>query len=87
MWERVGRRNPKRSKAVESPLGALGRVGALFGHQETERARRPYGGALGLGIGALAVVATISLVLLLRRRAARQESPIEETNEQTNEEV
>jgi hypothetical protein len=62
-------------------------VGALFGHQETERARRPYGGALGLGIGALAVVATISLVLLLRRRAARHDSLIEETNEEMNEVV
>jgi hypothetical protein len=87
MWGRVGRRNSKRSKAVGPPFGALGRVGALFGRQETERARTPYGGTLGVGIGALAVVATISLVLLLRRRAARQGSPTEETNEEANEEV
>ena len=87
MWGRVGRRNAKRSKAVGPPLGALGRVGTLFGRQETKPARTPYGGALGLGIGALAVVATISLVLLLRRRAARQDNLIEEANEEANEEI
>jgi hypothetical protein len=81
MWERIGRRNAKRGGAAAAPLsGALGRVGGLFGRQETKKhARTTYGGPVGLGLlGALAVVATVSLVLVLRRRAARRGSPVEE---------
>jgi hypothetical protein len=84
MWERLGRRNAKRSGA-EAPLsGALSRVGGLFGRQETKKhVRTTYGGPVGLGLlGALAVVATVSIVLVLRRRAARQGSPVEESNEE-----
>jgi hypothetical protein len=81
MWERLGRRNAKRSGA-EAPLsGALSRVGGLFERQETKKhVRTTYGGPLVLG--ALAVVATVSIVLVLRRRAARQGSPVEESNEE-----
>jgi hypothetical protein len=84
MWERLGRRNAKRSGGAEAPLsGALSRVGGLFGRQETKKhVRTTYGGPVGLGLGALAVVATVSLVLVLRRRAARQGSPVEESNEE-----
>jgi hypothetical protein len=82
----VGRRNTKRSRAADPLSGTLGRVGGLLGRQEeeTKRTRTSYSGSVGLGVGALLVVATISLVLILRRRAARQGSPIEETNEETN---
>ena len=86
MWERLGRRNAKRSGDAAAPLsGALSRVGGLFERQETKKhVRTTYGGplGLGLGLGALAVVATVSLVLVLRRRAARQGSPVEELNEE-----
>jgi hypothetical protein len=84
MWERLGRRNAKRSGA-EAPLsGAFSGVGGLFERQEIKKhVRTTYGGPLGpLVLGALAVVATVSLVLVLRRRAARQGSPVEESNEE-----
>ena len=83
MWGRVGRRNVKRSSRAAPPLlGALGRVRRLSGCQQTKRARTTYGGPLGLGISALVVVASVSLVVLvLRRRAERRGSPVEETNE------
>jgi hypothetical protein len=83
MWERLGRRNAKRSGAEASLSGALSRVGGLFECQETKKhVRTTYGGPLGLVLGALAVVATVSLVLVLRRRAARQGSPVEGPNEE-----
>jgi hypothetical protein len=79
MWERLGRRNAKRSGAAAPRSGALGRVGGILGRQQTKHARTTYGGPVGLGLlGALAVVATVSLVLVLRRRAARRGSPVEE---------
>jgi hypothetical protein len=83
MWGRVERRNTKPSGTTAPLPGTLGRVGGLLGRQETKRAPTTYGGALGLGVGALAVVATVSLVLVLRRRAARRGSPLEETNEES----
>ena len=87
MWGRVGRRNVKRSSRAAPPLlGALGRVRRLSGRQQTKRARTTYGGPLGLGISALVVVASVSLVVLvLRRRAERRGSPIEETDDEANE--
>jgi hypothetical protein len=85
MWERIGRRNAKRSGAAVSLSGALGRVGGLFGRQETKHTRITYGGPMGLGLlGALAVGATVSVVLVLRRRAARRSSPVEESNEEAD---
>jgi hypothetical protein len=87
MWGRVGRRNAKRSSRAAPPLlGALGRVRRLTGRQQTKRARTTYGGPWGLGISALVVAASVSLVVLvLRRRAERRGSPVEETTEEANE--
>jgi hypothetical protein len=84
MWERLGRRNAKRRGASAPLSGALGRVGSLVRGQEPKKpVQTPYGGPLGLGLGALAIVATVSLVVLvLRRRAARHASPVEESNEE-----
>jgi hypothetical protein len=81
MWERLRRRNTERS-GVAAPLsGALSRVGGPFVRQETKHVRTTYGGPVGLGLGALALVATVSVVLVLRRRAARPSSPVaEESN-------
>jgi hypothetical protein len=86
VWERlVGRRNAKRSSGASAPLsGALGRVGGLLGHKETKKhARTDFGGPVGLVfLGALAVVATVSVVLVLRRRAASAGSPVVDPNEE-----
>jgi hypothetical protein len=89
MWERLGRRNDRRSGAAAPLSGALGRVGELFGRQEIKKhVRTPYGDPVGLSLlGALAIVATVSVVLVLRRRAARRGNPVEESNEEANEEV
>jgi nitrate/nitrite transporter NarK len=85
MWERIGRRHAKRSGGAAAPLsGALGRVGGPFGRQETKKhVRTTHERSVGLGLlGALALVATVSVVLVLRRRAARRSSPVEESNEE-----
>ena len=85
MWQRLGRRNANKRSSAAAPLsGALSRVGRPFGRQETKHVRTTtYGGPVGLGLlGALALVATVSVVLVLRRRAARRSSPVEESNEE-----
>lgn len=83
MWQRLGRRNANERSSAAAPLsGALSRVGRPFGRQETKHVRATYGGPVGLGLGALALVATVSVVLVLRRRAARRSSPVEESNEE-----
>ena len=84
MWQRLGRRNANKHSGATAPLsGALGRVGGLFGGQETKKHVRTttYGGPVGLGLlGALALVATVSIVLVLSRRAARRGNFVEESN-------
>jgi hypothetical protein len=81
MWQRLGQRNAKPS-ASAPPSNALSRVGRPFVRRETKHVRTTYGGSVGLGLGALALVATVSVVLVLRRRAARRSSPVEESNEE-----
>ena len=50
-----------------------------FGATRTRRSKMPY--ARGLGFGALALVGTISLFMLMRRRAKRNGSSTEQVNE------
>jgi hypothetical protein len=52
-----------------------------FGRRRTSCGETPYGGVIGLGVGALALVGTISLLLFLRRRARRNGSSTEEVSE------
>ena len=52
-----------------------------FARRRTRRGETPYGGVIGLGVGALALVGTISLLLHLRRRARRNGSSTEEVSE------
>ncbi len=51
-----------------------------FGGTRTRRSKISYGGARGLGVWAIAMVGTVSLLLLLRRRANRIGSSTEEVN-------
>lgn len=85
MWQRLGRRSANKRSSAAAPLsGALSRVGRPFGRQETKHVRATtYGGPVGLGLlGALALVATVSVVLVLRRRAASASSAVGESNEE-----
>ncbi len=82
MWERFGIRSTKRSEREKPPFGALEKVRGRLGRQGTEYAPTTHSRALGLGVGALAVVATILLLLLLRRRATRNGNSSEEENEE-----
>jgi hypothetical protein len=52
-----------------------------FGRRRTRRGETPYGGVIGLGVGALALAGAISLLLHLRRRARRNGSSTEEVSE------
>src|SRR3712207_408057 len=52
-----------------------------FGGTRTRSSKMPYGGARGLGVGALALLGTISLLMLLRRRAKRNGNSTEELGE------
>ena len=82
MWVRFGMRSTKRSEREKPPFGALGKVRGHLGRQGTKYAPTTHSRALGLGVGALAVVATILLLLLLRRRATRNGNSSEEENEE-----
>jgi len=83
MWVRFGMRSTKRSEREKPPFGALEKVRGRLGRQQgTKYAPTTHSRALGLGVGALAVVATILLLLLLRRRATRNGNSSEEENEE-----
>jgi hypothetical protein len=84
MWGRFGRSSTQRSEGVKSRLGALGNVRGRFGRQEPKQAQLPYTRAAALGVGALVVIATISLLLLQWRRARSRGSNTEEVNEEAN---
>ena len=65
--------NPKR-RGGESLRGR-------FAGTRTRRSQTPYARARGLGFGALAMVGTLSLIVLMRRRAKRNGSSTEQVNE------
>jgi len=80
MWGRFGRRSSRRSEAVKARFGALGNLRGRFGRQEPKQEQPTYGGAVGLGVAALGMVAAISLLLVLRRRSRGRDSSTEEVN-------
>jgi len=81
MWGLFARRRPKRSDAVELLLKGLGKARDSSGRRRTRFGRTTFGRTAGLAAGALTLVATISLLLLLRRRARRDGASTEEVNE------
>jgi hypothetical protein len=83
MWERFGMRSTKRSEGEKLPFGAVVKVRGRLGRPETKYAQSTHSRAVGLGVGALAAVATISFLLLLRRRAARYSNSSEENEAPT----
>jgi hypothetical protein len=84
MWRRFGRRSSRDSEAVKSRFGALGNLRERFERQEPKQEQPFYGGAVGLTVGALAVVAAISLLLVLWRRSRGRANSTEEVNEEVN---
>ena len=82
MWERFGMKSTKRSEGEKLPFGTLGKMRGRLGRQGTKHAQMRYSRAVGFGVGALAVVATIALLLLLRQRAMRNSNSSEELNEE-----
>ena len=65
-------KNPRVRRAVANQV-----MRGRFGRREPGRARRTYyGGAVGLGIGAVVIVMLISLLLWLLRRAPRASSVV-----------
>ena len=84
MRGRFGRRSAKRSEGMKALFGDLQKVRGRFGRQGTKQAQPNYGVAVGLGVGALALLTTMAVLLVLRRRAARQGGSTEEVNEEVN---
>jgi hypothetical protein len=82
MWERFGMRSTKRSEGKKAPFGALDKVRGRLERQGIKCAQTMYSRAIGLGVGALAGVATILLLLVLRRRATRNGNSSEGENEE-----
>ena len=81
MWGSFARRRTQHSDAVELPFKALGKVRDSSGRPRTRFGGATFGRTAGLAAGALTLVATISLLLLLRRRARRDGVSTEEVNE------
>jgi hypothetical protein len=84
MRGRFARRSTQRSEGVKALFGDLQKARGRFGRQATKQAQPNYGVAVGLGVGALAVLTTMAVLLLLRRRAARPGGSTEEVNEEVN---
>lgn len=75
MLGRFGRRRAKRSRATEGAIIALENVRKRFGRPRTGRGGRAYGDAVGLGIGVLAMILTVSLLFWLVRRTTGETGP------------
>jgi hypothetical protein len=84
MWGRSGWRGSRRSEGVKSRFAALGNPRGRSGRRKPEQERLIYGGAVGLGVAALAVVAAISLLLLMRRRSRGGANSTEDVHKEVN---
>ena len=89
MWGPFGRsrRRTGREEALERALSALGNVRRRYGRSRSSRGGggrggRAYGGAVGIGIGVLAMVLTILLLIWVVRRKAKENAPTSPAEEE-----
>ena len=78
MWGRLElkrRRRTGRGEALKQALSALESVRGRYGHSRTRRGGRAYGEFVGHGVGVLAMVLTILLLLWLVRRLSSENAP------------
>ena len=80
MWgrlERKRRRRTGRGEALKQALSALESVRGRYGRSRSSRrgGGRAYGDIVGLGVGVLAMVLTILLLLWLVRRLTSENAP------------
>ena len=80
MWGRLERKRRRRrtgrGEALKQALSALESVWGGYGRSRTRRGGgRAYGDILGLGVGVLAMVLTILLLLWLVRRLTSENAP------------
>jgi hypothetical protein len=79
MWgrlERKRRRTTGRGEALKQALSALESVRGRYGRSRTRRGGgRAYGDIVGLGVGVLAMVLTILLLLWLVQRLRSENAP------------
>ena len=79
MWGRLGRRRSRtgRGDALKQALSAFESVRGQYGRPRRSRrgGGRAYGDSVGLGVGILAMVLTILLLLWLVRRLSSENAP------------
>ena len=82
MWGRFGRRWRRRSGRGETLKEALSALHSIRGRNGLSRSSRgggrAYGNTVGLGVGVVAMVLTILLLLWLARRLTRENAPATE---------
>jgi len=85
MWGRFGqrRRRAGRGEALKQTLSAWKSVQGQYGpSRNRRRGGRAYGDTVGLGVGVLAMVLTILLLLWLVRRLTSENAPATEAPEE-----
>jgi hypothetical protein len=89
MWGPFGRRRRTgRGEALKQALSALKSVRGRYGQSRSRSGGgKAYGGTVGLGVGVLAMVLTILLLLWLVRRLTSENAPATEAPEEGIEEA
>jgi hypothetical protein len=90
MWGRFGRRRRRtgRGEALKQALSAFGSVWGQYGRLRSRcEGGRAHGDTVGGGVGVLALVLTILLLLWLVRRLSSENTPATEAPEEGVEEA